>query len=168
MEYRILKDKTKNTVLSTLLFIKNLKVLHKYLNNKPTILILIISYQYAHIQVQFNREALMYVCVFLYFSVLLSVLLNKVIKIFLFYHSSICWGYHFQVFLAQMMKNLYSFMSSKKAMDNKNGETFIAITFLITAFQTDIIYGEILISSSILWFCFLSFSQAVLILQNKC
>lgn len=76
-----------------------------------------------------EKHLCMYACVFLYFSILLSVLLKEVIKILLFYHFSICWGYHFQVFLSQMMKNLYSFMSSKKAMDNKNGGNIYSYHF---------------------------------------
>lgn len=140
MKYGILKDKSKNTVLFTFLFSKNVKTPSKISEYKPAILILIclinmLIYRYNLTEKHFC----MYACAFPYFSVLLSVPLNKVIKIFLFYHFSICWGYHFQVSLAHMMKNLYSFMSSKKAMDNKNGETFIAITFLIIEFWTDII-----------------------------
>lgn len=48
MKYRILKDKTKNTVLFTFLFSKNVKTPPKIPEYKPAILILI-SYQYAHI-----------------------------------------------------------------------------------------------------------------------
>lgn len=66
----------------------------------------------------------MYVCMMyvpLFFCTNVSSI-KQCCNIFLFYHSSICWGHNFSVFQAHIMKNLYSFMSFKKGMDNKYGK----------------------------------------------